>query len=109
MQTTRSRRTVAWTDINFAVWYTFDQDTTLTQGALVWLAQAQQEANLGFPGVDFYQVGIYTPVNQFDPDPNGPQEFLTVLPKQRKVTPEPGTLLLLGSGLAGLWARKRLT
>jgi hypothetical protein len=91
-----------WKDINYAVWHIFDPSAPLPgTGPLYWLNLAQQEANLGFPGVDFYQIGIYTPINQHDPNPNGPQELLTIVP-------EPGTLLLLGSGLAGLLARKRL-
>src|SRR5450631_1307514 len=93
---------VQWTDINIAVWYTFDSNTPLTQGAQIWLNLAQQEATNGFPGVDFYQVGIFTPLNQHDVNPDGPQELLNIVP-------EPGTLLLLGSGLAGLLGRKWLT
>jgi hypothetical protein len=92
---------VQWTDINFAVWHIFDSSVSLNPNAQNWLNLAQQEALIGFPGVDFYAVGIYTPVNQYDPNPETPQEFLTIVP-------EPGTLLLLGSGLAGLLARKRL-
>lgn len=91
-----------WTDINFAVWHIFYSAAPLTPGAQNWLTSAQQEAMHGFPGVDFYQVGIYTPVDQSNPDPYSPQEFLTMVP-------EPGTLLLLGSGLAGLLVRKRLS
>ena len=91
-----------WKDINYAVWHIFDPSAPLPgTGPLYWLKLAQQEANIGFPGVDFYQIGIYTPINQYDPNPNGPQELMTIVP-------EPGTLLLLGSGLAGLLARKRL-
>ena len=98
---TRVSPQVQWTDINFAVWHVFDSTVPLNQGAQQWLNMAQQEAVNGFPGVNFHDVGIYTPVNQFDPNPESPQEFLTVVP-------EPGTLLLLGSGLMGLLARKRL-
>jgi hypothetical protein len=92
-----------WKDINYAVWHIFDPSAPLPgTGPLYWLNLAQQEANIGFPGVDFYQVGIYTPINQYDRDLNDPQELLTIVP-------EPGTLFLLGSGLAGLLARKRLS
>ena len=91
-----------WKDINYAVWHIFNPSFPLPgTGPLYWLNLAQQEASLGFPGVNFYQIGIYTPINQYDPNPNGPQELLTIVP-------EPGTLLLLGSGLMGFWARKRL-
>jgi hypothetical protein len=91
-----------WTDINFAVWHVFDSAVPLNQSANGWFDLAQQEALKGFPGVDFHQVGIYTPTNEYDTNPNDPQEFLTIVP-------EPSTLVLLGSGIAGLVARKRLT
>jgi hypothetical protein len=94
---------VQWKDINYAVWHIFDPSSPLPGTApLYWVSLAQQEATLGFPGVDFYQVGIFTPLNQHDTNLDGPQEFLSIVP-------EPSTLLLLGSGLAGLLGRKRLT
>jgi len=89
-----------WTDINIAVWYNFDNSTPLTVGAQNWLNLAQQEANIGFPGVNFHRVSIYTPVDQYDPNPDGPQELLTIVP-------EPTSLVLLAGGFLGLLARKR--
>ena len=88
-----------WMAINFTVWNIFDPNAP-TEGTY-WLTLAQREAALGFPGVNFNSIAIYTPVNQYDRDPNGPQELLTIVP-------EPSTLLLLGSGPAGLLSRKRL-
>jgi hypothetical protein len=93
-----------WMEMNFAVWHIFDSSTPLNGSVQFWINAAQQEAQNGFPGVDFYHVEILTPVIQHDPNLSHPQEFLTIVPG----VPEPGTLLLLGSGLVGLLARKRL-
>jgi len=87
-----------WMAINYAVWNIFDPSVPVPTP--YWSYQAQQEAQLGFPGVDFSQVRILTPVNQYDPNPNDPQEFL-------QIVPEPGTVMLLLTGLIGAVARKR--
>lgn len=96
-------------DMNYAVWHIFDPAVPLDQGAQMWLDAAQAEAALGFPGVPFDHVFIITPVDQYDPNLNDPQEFLTIDPRVGGgAAPEPGTLLLLGTGLVGLWKRKWL-
>ena len=97
-----------YADMNYAVWHIFDPAVTLDPGAQVWLDDAIQEAMLGFPGVPFDKVFIITPVDQHDPNPNSMQEFLTI-DSNLQATPEPGTFLLLGTGLLGLWKRKRST
>ena len=97
-----------YADMNYAVWHIFDPAVPLDPGALMWLEAAQAEAALGFPGVPFNHVFIITPIDQYDPNPNDPQEFLTIDPRLQG-TPEPGTLLLLGTGLVGLWKRKLLS
>ena len=95
-------------DMNYAVWHIFDNGVSLDQGAMTWLEAAQHEAQIGFPNVPFQDVFIITPTNQYDPGTQGPQEFLTIDPKLQN-TPEPGTLLLLGTGLVALWKRKLLS
>jgi hypothetical protein len=101
-------------DMNYAVWHIFDSAAPLDSGAQAWLNAARAEAAMGFPGVDFNKVFIITPVDQYDPNPNDPQEFLTIDPRLGSsgstlgATPEPGTWLLLGTGLLGLWTRKWL-
>ena len=95
-----------WVDMNYAVWHIFDPNSPLSTYAQYWLNQAAYQANLGFPGVDFTQVEILTPTDQYNNDPNAPQELLTLVPGGN--TPEPGTLILVGTGLLGVWGRRKL-
>ncbi len=110
-----------YSDMNYAVWHIFDRDAPLDAGAQAWFDAARAEAARGFPGVPFDAVYIITPVDQYDPDLSHPQEFLTIVapdsvPRGGRgfgggggTTPEPGTLLLLATGLLGVWGRKLLS
>jgi hypothetical protein len=99
-----------YADMNYAVWHIFDHNAPLDAGAREWLNLALMEAAAGFPGAHFDSVYIITPVDQYDQDPNSPQEFLTIDAqvggRRGGTTPEPGTLLLLGTGLLAVWKRK---
>jgi hypothetical protein len=83
-------------DINFAAWAIFTPSVIggWTGGAANWLAQSQTNDYTNFNTSRFL---IITPD---DLSPAGPQEYITE-------TPEPGSLVLLGSGLAGAYLRRR--
>jgi hypothetical protein len=90
-----------WGNINFAVWKIFDPDINMgstprgTLGPAYWYTLART-ANLS--KVDFSNLEILTPRNShYD---TGDQEFLFL-------TPEPGTLVLIGGGLIGLYSQRK--
>ena len=108
-----------WSAMNSATWNIFDPSAPCNSSCQFWLAAAETEAGKGFPGINFNLVGILTPTIQNDPNPNGPQEFLYLeggVPPNAITnggmggggeTPEPGTFLLFGTGLAALWRFRR--
>jgi PEP-CTERM motif len=115
---TRTQGLNQWPEINAATWNLFDPSAPCDGGCQFWLAAAENEANKGFMGVNFNLVGILTPANdQHGNDPNGPQEFLYLeggvpgcsfcAPAPLSGTPEPGTFLMVGTGAAVLWRRRR--
>jgi len=101
-----------WLPINMAVWNIFDPSAPCNTECMAWQSAAQNEARLGFPGVDFNKVYIVTPVNQHDPDPNSIQEFMYIGEDSsspgRATAPEPGTFLLMGTGVLAAFGRRFL-
>lgn len=83
-----------WTDMNYAVWSIFNPTVVIDQQAEDWIDLAEQEARKKFQGVNLHLVEIATPVD-IDAPPTGDQEFIWI-------TPEPGSLILLGSGVVGI-------
>ena len=98
--------------MNYAVWNIFDPNAPCNQSCEFWLNAAQMAAEHHFPDSDFNRVYIITPVDQYNPDPNSPQEFLALgtdsglIRGASETVPEPGSLLLMGSGLAAFVGRK---
>jgi hypothetical protein len=99
-------------NINFALWALFTPSAKTsggyTMGAKTWYNDAITWYKDGASGVDFADFKIITPTNLWGS--NSPQEYLYYCPGSSSPTPEPSSLLLLGTGLIGLgsFARKRL-
>jgi len=111
---TQVTQTNQWLPITYAVWNIFDPSSPCDVNCQAWLTAAIQEGQIGFPGVDFNKVYVVTPVNQHDPDPNGIQEFMYIGQDPQgggpgATSPEPGTLVLMGTGVLVLLRRKFLS
>jgi len=92
-------------DINFAVWALTSADAMTSAG---WTAGAQHWYDLAtttdLTGFDSAMVR-FNVITPHDLTGTGPQEFITPV-----ATPEPGGLLLMGSGMLGLagYARRKM-
>lgn len=93
--------TITATDANWAIWGLFSSNARgmsqfqTTGGAAIdttYLALAQTAGNSAYNG-----LLLYTPINGTQSWGGMPQEFIGY-----SAVPEPGTLLLMGSGLVGL-------
>ena len=90
-----------WGNINFAIWKIFDPNVNMggtpsgTFGPEYWYDLA---VSTDLTNMDFSAVEIVTPTRAHCD--SGDQEFLYL-------TPEPGTLLLIGSGLIGLFSQRK--
>jgi len=100
-----------WVYMNEAVWNIFDSNAPCNMTCEGWIAAAVSGIK-GLPQNYFNDVYIVTPVNQHDPDPNSMQEFMYLgeggsgnSPGQQS-TPEPGTLVLMGTGVLGIVGRR---
>jgi PEP-CTERM motif len=102
--------TSAWQQMNYAVWTIFDPSAPCDSTCQAWIAAAETNIK-GLPQSYFDDVYIVTPVNQHDPNDNDIQEFMYLgesssSDPSNQTTPEPGTFLLMGTGLVAVFRRK---
>jgi len=99
-----------WREMNDAVWTIFDPSAPCDSTCQAWISAARS-AIRGLPQNYFNDVYIVTPVDQHDPDPNSIQEFMYIGENSTagaddQTTPEPGTLILMGTGLLAVFGRR---
>lgn len=95
--------------IQVAIWNIFtpaapDRDITgTTYDSQTWLTQARLASN--WQSIDPRRFYVLTATNR--ESASSPQEFLVYDPNRVVATPEPATMILLGSGMAALAAARR--
>ncbi len=104
--------TSQWVFMNSAVWNIFDPSAPCNTNCEAWISAAMNGVK-GLPQNYFDDVYIITPVNQHNPDPHSMQEFMYLGEggsnngQAQQTTPEPGTLVLMGTGVLALFGRRK--
>jgi len=99
-----------WREMNNAVWNIFDPSAPCDSTCRAWISAAQGIVP-HLPQTFFNDVFIVTPTDQHDPDPNSIQEFMyigqsSLSGADQQTTPEPSTLILMGTGLFAAFGRR---
>jgi hypothetical protein len=90
----------------------FDPSAPCNTNCEAWISAAMNGVK-GLPQNYFDDVYIITPVNQHNPDPHSMQEFMYLGEggsnngQDQQTTPEPGTLVLMGTGVLALFGRRK--